>query len=253
MRHLRWYSNDRESERLILLIYVWDSHFYRKQAADEIYTLGISRSAQPLMRLQAKYREFQKRMMLAPSLSTSSPTTTNPAAAPPVKRKILGDATKKSSHTPVPALAPSLIPTSQSTSRSNARLDVFVDDEAGGVDSGTDAHSWPELGTRTTRTKENLQEVKKMAGTTLKQKSSKSRATATSTASSSRVGSTFSVFTGPEEDDPPPPSVPISKSTQPTSASAPKRVLGSKSVSTVPRRTSSSGGNGSTFSVFTGS
>jgi checkpoint serine/threonine-protein kinase len=194
-------------------------------------------------------------MMLAPSSSTSSSATTNPVAAPAVKRKILGDATKKSSDTPAstPAPAPSLAPTPQSTSRSNARLEVFVDDESGGVGSGTAANSWPELGTRATRTKENVQEVKKMAGTTLKQKGSKSRATPTSTASSSRGGSTFSVFTGPEEDDPPAPSIPASKSGQSTSVSAPKRALGSKSGSTVPSRTSSSGGNGNTFSVFTGS
>jgi hypothetical protein len=177
---------------------------HRKQEADEIFLVGIARSAQPLERLQAKHKDFQKRMMasfMTPTVDATESTATAAPAAP--KRRALGEKKIKSGSTSIPTPAP--VPT-PSTSTSNGRIPVFVDEASpadprtsiaslsGGSTEGPARNAWPELGTRTSRIKENKPDVGKLAGTTLKQKRP---AAARPAASGSR--SAFTVFSGPEE------------------------------------------------------
>jgi hypothetical protein len=185
-----------------MLIYCTD----RKQEADEIFLVGIARSAQPLERLQAKHKDFQKRMMasfMAPTVDVTESTATAAPTAP--KRRALGEKKIKSGSTSIPTPAPAPVPT-PSTSTSNGQIPVFVDEApladprtsiallSGGSAEGPARNAWPELGTRTSRIKENKPDVGKLAGTTLKQKRP---AAARPAASGSR--SAFTVFSGPEE------------------------------------------------------
>jgi hypothetical protein len=140
----------------------------RTSEADEIFLLGINRQAEPLDRLKVKHTEFQKRLMAslaAPPLEeTPVPTVTKrPALAP-----------SKSSHK---SKARSVSGGLSSTSsvpvqpRPNARPQVFVDPDGseGRAVQVEESASFPDVGTRKTRVKENVKEVSKMAGTTLKQ------------------------------------------------------------------------------------
>ena len=76
-----------------------------------------------------------------------------------------------------------------STSSSNSRIQIFVDpsgSEAQAAEANNTTNAWEELGTRKTRIKENVPEVKKLAGTTLKQ-AGRSKRIASSSGSGSGV------------------------------------------------------------------
>ncbi|KAJ3553746.1 hypothetical protein NM688_g3455 [Phlebia brevispora] len=146
----------------------------RKSEADEIYLLGLARKASPLDRLDSKHREFQKRMMsrVSPSVSEMevplelSNSTSHPKAS---RRAVLGETTR-----PSPTLDPQeaqdvfTLPSTTQVARPNGRLQVFVD-PAGSAATEIEGAPWSELGTRKSRVKENLKEVSKAAGTTLRQ------------------------------------------------------------------------------------
>jgi hypothetical protein len=149
---------------------------------------------------------------MVPSSSSGSldgaPAPTPAPAAP--KRRVLGDSTKRTARPAAAATVPALAPSSaaaQTPARPNAQIAVFEDEPvpdvrtaiAGSGGSGPSTNAWPELGTRASRVKENVREVTKMAGATLKQKRGP-----TARAPS---GSGFVVFTGPEE----PPALPKTK------------------------------------------
>lgn len=189
--------------------------------ADETYLLGINRRATPEERLQAKYRDFQKRMMVAtPHETASLPEEPQP---PMTQRKVLGESTRTSRSTrPTPSTsttAPShppddvFGPGSALSSRPkppNARMQVFVDPSGASADEvlaaeDTVATPWNELGTRKERIKENVPKVSKLKGTTLPQPGRQQRvASAAAVSMSSRI----SVFRDPapgERDPMPPP------------------------------------------------
>ncbi|KAF4564557.1 Mitotic spindle checkpoint component mad3 [Pleurotus pulmonarius] len=132
----------------------------RRNAADEIYMLGVARQAEPLDRLHLRYREFQKRMMTAAPLP-SAPTP--PPATVPAPKRVALRTTSVSPSTPAPRPPPA-----PSSSRPNGRLQVFVDptDEA---PEAAEGNAWSDLGTRKTRVKENVRETQKMGGTKIKQ------------------------------------------------------------------------------------
>ncbi|KAI0002601.1 Mad3/BUB1 homology region 1-domain-containing protein [Russula compacta] len=196
----------------------------RRVEADEAYLLGINRQASPVERLQAKYGEFQKRMMLATPLETTPlPEQPQPASAT-THRKVLGESTStsklpRSAHSttrttssrpledvfgsgsgPCPSLGP----------KSNARMPVFVDPSGASAEkplaTGDNvATPWNELGTRKERTKENVPKVSKLNGTTLRQPGRQQRITPIPVGSTSRIA----VFRDPAPDEensmPPPP------------------------------------------------
>ncbi|KAK7678320.1 hypothetical protein QCA50_018668 [Cerrena zonata] len=145
----------------------------RKSEADDTYLLGIARKAAPIERLEAKHREFQKRMLTA---------TTLPAQAPPdaplggfssssgsKPRRVLGETSKsRSTSGTLPTPLPQPVPEEDIPPRPNARMQVFVD-PSGDAEEEAAAAPWAELGTRKSRIKENVPEVSKASGTTLKQ------------------------------------------------------------------------------------
>lgn len=197
-------------------------HECRRAEADQTYILGIARKAAPLERLESKHKEFQKRMMSSSSLAMapSTPAESAPAASTSTttRRKVLGEtassSSSRSTRTTRSASAQSNssatppIASSSSSARPNARLQIFVD-PSGTSENQDPADSptpWPELGTRKERVKENLREVSKAGGTTLKQ--SKAQASTTSK---------IAVFRDPEPEseppaiDMPPPPMPAAK------------------------------------------
>ncbi|RPD61278.1 hypothetical protein L227DRAFT_524419 [Lentinus tigrinus ALCF2SS1-6] len=208
----------------------------RRVEADETYLLGIARKAAPLERLEARHREFQKRMMASPTLPSSSssdpPTENVPtfagAPAPASRRQVLGEPPASSSSRTRSSRSGSMRSPSVSEDvfsapaapRPNGRMPIFVD-PSGDVENDPDAAAnpspWPELGTRKSRIKENTMEVSKAAGTTLRNAGRSKR-----TASSS---SKIAVFRdpGPSEDavseEMPPPPVPPAKKEKSRSAS----------------------------------
>jgi hypothetical protein len=100
---------------------------------------------------------------------------------------------------------------------SNSRLQIFVDP------SGTDSpvenslDSWQDIGTRKSRVKENVPEVKKIAGTALKQAAKSKRIASTSAYSS---GSKIAIYREPGPGVMPPPAGP-SKTKTTTAAKPP--------------------------------
>ncbi|KAI0687668.1 Mad3/BUB1 homology region 1-domain-containing protein [Cytidiella melzeri] len=161
----------------------------RKSEADQTYLLGIARKARPLERLEAKHREFQKRMMASPNLPNAATSSVpEPITTPAVgsrSRRVLGDAAAASSSSTLTTRSSIRVASSTSSSTSiatpvpskpqpNSRIQVFVD----GQDSTASSHvnnedeapsEWPDLGTRKSRVKENVREATKAAGTTLRQ------------------------------------------------------------------------------------
>ncbi|KAH9899318.1 Mad3/BUB1 homology region 1-domain-containing protein [Cubamyces lactineus] len=207
----------------------------RRVEADETYMLGIARKAAPLERLEAKHREFQKRMMASPSLPSSSSSTSTadpdaPSATSAPRRRPLGEPAASSSSsrtrstragsTRAPSVSEDVF-AAPAAPRPNGRMPIFVDptgDAENDPDQATNPTPWPELGTRKSRIKENTMEVSKAAGSTLRQ-AGKSRRVAS--------GSKITVFRdpGPSEDaaeDMPPPPVPAAKKKE-------KGKIGSKS------------------------
>jgi hypothetical protein len=191
----------------------------RRTEADEVYILGIARNAQPLDKLKNKHREFQKRMMVSSNSSTSFlPTSTSAPASSTTKRTVLGTThTTSTTHEDV-FTAPT----------PNARLQVYVDPSSLSSQPSSSLPPetqtpYPDLGTRKTRIKENVPEVRKAGGTTLKM-SGKAKG-------KGRVvsGSKIAVFR--DEDEMGPPSIP---------APEPAGGMGTKT----PARTVSGGGSG---------
>ena len=199
----------------------------RRVDADETYLLGINRQASPIERLQAKYQEFQKRMMLATPLETTSlPEQPQPASTTATRRKVLGESTSKlrssrpahststiaSSHPQEDVFG--TVPDQSLRPKSNARMRVFVDPSGPSTDEALAAGDtvvtpWNELGSRKERIKENVPKVSKLNGTTLRQPGPQQRVTSApaTAASTSRIA----VFRDPapgEGDLMPPPLAP---------------------------------------------
>ncbi|KAG2142459.1 Mad3/BUB1 homology region 1-domain-containing protein [Suillus clintonianus] len=146
----------------------------RRSEADAAYLLGIARQAAPLDRLVAKHGEFQKRMMTAASMPPQ------PAPNAPSRRTALGVTSSSSDAAPLFASI-SRAPSSSSQTEvhgsrpgprlgTNARLQIFVDPSGAESADATDSVTpYPDIGTRKSRVKENIPEVSKVAGSTLKQ------------------------------------------------------------------------------------
>ncbi|KAG1760650.1 Mad3/BUB1 homology region 1-domain-containing protein [Suillus occidentalis] len=146
----------------------------RRSEADAAYLLGIARQASPLDRLVAKHGEFQKRMMTAATMPPQ------PATNAPPRRTALG--VTSSSSAVVPLFASTFQAPSSSSQvdaseprrgprlGTNARLQIFVDPSGADSADATDSVTpYPDIGTRKSRVKENVPEVSKAAGSTLKQ------------------------------------------------------------------------------------
>ena len=170
--------------------------------ADETYLLGINRQASPIERLQAKYQEFQKRMMLATPLeATSPPEQPPPASTTATQRKVLGESTSTSRSSRSTSTTASTRPQEDvfgSVSgqpprpRPNTRMQVFVDPSGASAEEAlapgdTAVTPWNELGSRKERIKENVPKVSKLHGTTLRQPGRQQRVISAPAASTSRI------------------------------------------------------------------
>ncbi|TFK67752.1 hypothetical protein BDN72DRAFT_770304 [Pluteus cervinus] len=185
----------------------------RRKEADDAYVLGIARRATPLDHLQSRHSDFQKRMMC----STASPA---PAAAPSTGRAdrpvLAPSRTSGSGTTPTSSSSRSSssrpLSSAIPSSSSNAPLQIFVDPTGTASESAEGGeNSWTDLGTRKSRIKENVPEVKKLAGTTLKQAGRSKRVVSGSGAagaSRSVSGSKIVPFRDPGPEDMLPPTSP---------------------------------------------
>lgn len=205
----------------------------------------------PLDRLASKHREFQKRMMASVALppppfatDTSSATDIYPAAPSTSRRVALAESSSSTRTRParsgstraVPSAGGDVFSAPADAPRPNGRIPVFVA-PSGVEEEPVEAAPWPELGTLKMRTKENVPEVRKAAGTKLRQPRS-ARAASTSTASR------IPVYRDPEPAaDMPPPAAPGHKKAKSTiavfrdeeapsgSGSAPRKDKGKGSIS----------------------
>ncbi|KAF7763603.1 hypothetical protein Agabi119p4_8140 [Agaricus bisporus var. burnettii] len=166
----------------------------RRKEADDAYGLGIARRADPLDHLQERYNDFQKRMMSNMMLLPTPATTTITA----------------SSQKPRPALATTLKPSTSSSSTRPSSSSI----------SRSTPDSWQDIGTRKSRVKENVPEVKKIGGTTLKQ-AGRGKRIASASASGSSSGSKIAVYRDSGPGDMPPPTGPPSKTKVAAVAKAP--------------------------------
>jgi spindle assembly checkpoint component MAD3 len=156
----------------------------RRKEADEIYTLAIARRVSPLEHIKARYTDFQKRMMCA-AIVPAPTTESTPAPPLAAKRPALGRSTlDPAGAAPLPSQLRAPRDTASSSSSSNAPIQIYVDPT--GAESAALGNEWQDLGSRKTRIKENVPEVKKFGGTVLKQKG-KSKRLLTGTASSSSI------------------------------------------------------------------
>lgn len=175
----------------------------RRKEADEVYSLGIARRASPLDHLENRYHDFQKRMMSTVSRHNPTPEAISTSQAPrPALAQTLAPA--------APVLAASLQPVS------NSRLQIFVDPS--GAESQlaeAAANEWNALESRKIRVKENVPEVKKLGGSTLKQAGRSKRI-----ASSSSASSSSKIIPYRDTADMPPPPVHISSSSKDRSSSS---------------------------------
>ncbi|KAF9530226.1 other/BUB protein kinase [Crepidotus variabilis] len=197
----------------------------RRREADGAYSLGIARKAHPLDHLQSRYEDFQKRMM---SNMTLPPAQATVPSSRPARQAL---AMTSSGAATTPAQAPrstSMRPTPSSsntrattTPQSNSRLQIFVDptgESAQATDlAGASANEWNELDSRKARVKENVPEVRKMVGSTIKQPGkSKRLAAAAAGAAASSSTSKISIF----RDPPPGEASPVSSSKSPSSSAS---------------------------------
>ncbi|KAI6044017.1 Mad3/BUB1 homology region 1-domain-containing protein [Pisolithus marmoratus] len=176
----------------------------RRNEADGIFLLGIARQASPLEHLQSKHAEFQKRMMSGVGLPPAQePTSTSrrPAlglTASSVHGSSSSEADIFGSGTLLPGATPS------------SRLQIFMDPTGSEPQEETRA-TFPDIGTRKSRVKENVPEVRKAAGTTLKHTGRSRRVTPGSSSSSTSKIIPYK-DPGPEEntesDGMPPPPIP---------------------------------------------
>ncbi|KAF9443017.1 hypothetical protein P691DRAFT_738410 [Macrolepiota fuliginosa MF-IS2] len=196
----------------------------RRKEADDAYSLGIARHAAPLARLQERYNDFQKRMMsnmMLPPAPPSSSTTSSQKSRPALTTTSLKPSTSSSrsstsastsrTSTSSSSLRSVSTPLPMTSSSSNTRLQIFVDPTGTDSQPGENApDSWQDLGTRKTRVKENVPEVKKLAGTTLKQAGKSKRIASTSSTSGAGGTSRIAVYRDPGPGDmAPPPIVPV--------------------------------------------
>ena len=151
--------------------------------------MGIARKARPLDHLQNRYFDFQKRMMSNASLPIHEPRASTSSQVP---RQALATTASSSSSVRTPQSRSGITDTLRnSTFPSNSRIQIFLDPsgteaQAAEVNHNDMTSAWEELCTRKTRIKENVPEVKKLVGTTLKQ-AGRSKRIASSSGSGSSV------------------------------------------------------------------
>ncbi|KAF8348601.1 other/BUB protein kinase [Amanita rubescens] len=184
----------------------------RKKDADDIYNLGIARKASPLDHLQNRYNEFQKRMLSGAAMPST--VTSSDASSSTSESRSSSRPQRPALTTTRTTLAPSgsSRPSSLTPSVPNSRLQVFVD-PSGAEAEAAEAGAWPDLGTRKSRVKENVPEVKRLAGTTIKQSGRSKRVASGSSGNS--AGTSGSRIVPYRDPDPVglPPVIPTSKKT----------------------------------------
>ncbi|KAF5329952.1 hypothetical protein D9611_010505 [Ephemerocybe angulata] len=193
----------------------------RKKEADEVYSLGIARKAQPLDHLKARYDDFQKRMMTNMSIPVVEPPTTRTASSQqPVQRQALATTSTQPSSSSR-TLGSGFSSLSSIPSSSSSRLQIFVDPTGEEGETGSKSE-WNELESRKTRVKENVPETKKLEGTTIKQ-IGKAKRIASSSRMASSSSSKIVPYRDTEADEPPPPATPTpANDTPPSSRSSSK-------------------------------
>lgn len=199
---------------------------YRRKDADNAYVLGIARRAEPLEHLQSRYSDFQKRMM-SNALPISPPV--QPPARPALATAPLTSRSGSSSRTTASRSdAPVAFNATHARLTSNRPLQIFVDPTGSESQAAeTAANTWTDLGTRKTRIKENVPEVKKLVGTTLKQAGRTKRLASGSGSGASAVPSNSKIipYRDPSPSDMPPPPVPAPKKTRDAIPRTPSKSL----------------------------
>ncbi|KAJ3131425.1 hypothetical protein HDU90_008299 [Geranomyces variabilis] len=170
----------------------------RWEEAEEIFRLGINRSAQPLEKLQQKYKDFlqQPRSYSTPAAddaelgSTASDSTTSHPTA--VRRPALAPRTAPRAAARQPSVSQhQQQPKTTASTNSRSKIQVYQDRTdresapqlaARVMPTATTANEWGDYGTVASRRKENVKEATRWTGATLPQK-----AAATSSSRGTRI------------------------------------------------------------------
>jgi hypothetical protein len=121
------------------------------------------------------------------------PSAPSPVATPVPARPVLATSALASSSGTTPSTRQVPLASSTAPPAANTRLQIFMDPTGSESSPAEEAstNAWTDLGTRKTRIKENVPEVKKLAGTTLRQ-AGRSRRVASGSGSSSSASATAS-------------------------------------------------------------
>lgn len=138
----------------------------RKKRADEIFSIGIARNAQPLSRLKSRHAAFLQRILVTSSAAIPDDEPLPPAAGAhrTPARSILGQvSTAPMSVSGATQLAPA---NRLSKATNGMKMEVFSDDAGRKVEDGVPGE-WADFGTRDGRRKENVVEATSWKGETM--------------------------------------------------------------------------------------
>lgn len=135
-----------------------------KRKADDIYQLGINRSAAPVERLKTRHKAFLQRILVASSRDIPDDEPLAPSRS--AGRSVLGQVATPSTISGAVQLAPS---TRLSRAPNGAKMGIFTD-EPGHRGQDDAPGEWGDFGTRDDRRKENTVEATPWKGETLPQK-----------------------------------------------------------------------------------
>ncbi|CAK3905587.1 related to mitotic checkpoint serine threonine kinase [Lecanosticta acicola] len=141
----------------------WLENAGRWSQAEEIYKMGLEKEARPVERLTRKFGEFERRKEAQPQ-DTAEPSS---PALPTVRPALAAKLDPFSSGTPSPSQQQGR--GSGSKKSKGSKMQIFADGDAPSrPSSGSGPQAWDDIGSLSSRRKENHMEARPMAGEKLK-------------------------------------------------------------------------------------
>lgn len=141
----------------------WLENAGRWNQAEEIYKMGLEKEARPVERLTRKFGEFERRKDTQPQDSAEPSSPALPTVRPALAAKI----DPFSAGTPSPSQQQGQ--GSGSKKSKGSKMQIFSDNDAPSrPGSGSSSQAWDNIGSLSSRRKENHMEARPMAGEKLK-------------------------------------------------------------------------------------
>lgn len=144
----------------------WLEHAGRWAQAEEVYKVGLEKDARPVERLTRKFGEFERRKEAVPQ---NVPQPTSPAL-PPVRPALMAKIDPFAGVTGSQDGTQHVSQSGQALKKKGNKMAIFADEGDAGqsVLGAKDGKRWDDIGSLSTRKKENTVEAKAWAGETLK-------------------------------------------------------------------------------------